>query len=181
MRSMKMMKAAQRGFTLIELMIVVAIIGILAAVALPAYQDYTARAQATEGMTLLGGLKVPLSEALSNNVMGDACSTADEVDEVKDADGKVTTAYKAAGVLNKSNNYVTFGKYVKEITAKHEGAGDAAKCHLTAEFNATGVSDKLAAKKLRFTYTPANGNWECTTDIESAGIRPKTCKQDTIS
>ncbi|HEV7929724.1 MAG TPA: pilin, partial [Nitrosospira sp.] len=53
-----MKQQAQKGFTLIELMIVVAIIGILAAVALPAYQDYTARAQATEAMTLLGGLKV---------------------------------------------------------------------------------------------------------------------------
>jgi type IV pilus assembly protein PilA len=56
------MKKVQQGFTLIELMIVVAIIGILAAIAIPAYQDYTIRAQVSEGLNLGGGAKTAVSE-----------------------------------------------------------------------------------------------------------------------
>jgi len=59
------MKSVQKGFTLIELMIVVAIIGILAAIAIPAYQDYTIRAQVTEGLNLAGAVKASVAETYS--------------------------------------------------------------------------------------------------------------------
>src|SRR5215470_17245280 len=60
------MKKVQQGFTLIELMIVVAIIGILAAIAIPAYQDYTVRAQVSEGLNLAAAAKAAVAESYLN-------------------------------------------------------------------------------------------------------------------
>ncbi len=68
LRKINTIKAkTQKGFTLIELMITVAIVGILAAVALPAYQDYTIRAQVSEGFSLAGGIQTAESEYYANN------------------------------------------------------------------------------------------------------------------
>ncbi|MFM7461066.1 MAG: pilin [Burkholderiales bacterium] len=69
-----MKKQIQQGFTLIELMIVVAIIGILAAVAIPAYQDYTAKAQTTEAINLMGGLKGPVVLSIEQNGLAAGCA-----------------------------------------------------------------------------------------------------------
>jgi len=62
-----MLKQVQKGFTLIELMIVIAIIGILAAIAIPAYQDYTIRAQASEGLTVASAVQVAIADYYAQN------------------------------------------------------------------------------------------------------------------
>ena len=104
------MKKMQKGFTLIELMIVVAIIGILAAIAIPAYQDYTIRAQVSEGMTLAAAAKAAVAETYLNtgvapNNREEAGMSADATDTfgkyvsaVEVADGAITITYDGADV-----------------------------------------------------------------------------------
>lgn len=102
------MRKIQQGFTLIELMIVVAIIGILAAVAIPAYGDYTARAQAAEAMVLMDGLKTPMTEAYTadsswNLLNMSAVTTGKYVSAVSSNATKttLTATFKTTGVSNK--------------------------------------------------------------------------------
>ena len=91
------MTKLQKGFTLIELMIVVAIIGILAAIAIPAYQDYTIRSQVTEGLNLAGAVKAAVAETYADR-------------------GAWPLDNKAAGIVdNTGNGVVPSGKYVTKI------------------------------------------------------------------
>ena len=98
------MKTMQKGFTLIELMIVVAIIAILAAIALPAYQDYTRRSRVTEGLSLAGGSKTSVAEYYTSNTKWPKNNTSaglasanqikgNAVTSVTVSNGKITVAF----------------------------------------------------------------------------------------
>src|ERR1700752_4520841 len=102
------MKACRRGFTLIETMIVVSIIGILAAIAIPAYQDYTIRSKVSEGLMLASSAKTAISQAYLSNDMTLLGAAADDWNaafvpskyggniQADDDTGVITVTYAAA-------------------------------------------------------------------------------------
>ena len=139
----------QQGFTLIELMIVVAIIGILAAIAIPAYQDYIARSQVSEASTLIGGARTAIEEDVAQN-----------------------GAFPTTAELN-SLGVRMGGQYVTTLTTTPGASSDGV---LTATFKATNVSAGIQGGTLVYARG-TDGDWECQASASSLDDKylPKPC------
>ncbi|HFB5361360.1 TPA: pilin [Neisseria gonorrhoeae] len=135
------MNTLQKGFTLIELMIVIAIVGILAAVALPAYQDYTARAQVSEAILLAEGQKSAVTEYYLNN-------------------GKWPEDNTSAGVASPASNIK--GKYVQKVEVNN-GV-------VTATMASSNVNKEIKDKKLSLWAKREDGSvkWFCGQPVTRA-------------
>ncbi|HEY6455340.1 MAG TPA: pilin [Steroidobacteraceae bacterium] len=107
------MKSVQKGFTLIELMIVVAIIGILAAIAIPAYQDYTVRSQVTEGLNLSGAVETGAAEYFANTGSFPATLSAAGISSAPS--GKYVTSVDVAA--GSGSITITYGNQVNSQAA----------------------------------------------------------------
>lgn len=145
---------AQKGFTLIELMIVVAIIGILAAIAIPAYQNYTKRAQISEGLNLAGGAKAAVAEFYSSN-------------------NALPTTNEAAGLAAKN---AIKGNAVSEVGVGTDGNGTAGVIQITYTEKVDGTKNKLL---LSPTTSTGGVQWRCkpaTTNGVDTKFLPTNCR-----
>lgn len=148
------MKQVQKGFTLIELMIVVAIIGILAAVAIPAYQDYIARSQMSEAMTLASGLKTNVSEVFSQK----GTCPANE-----------TNGIAASADIN--------GNYVDNVVTGGTGTA-AGGCTIVATMKSADVANGIQGESLTLTLSNADAGsyvWACTSTADDKYL-PSACQ-----
>lgn len=145
------MRKMQQGFTLIELMIVVAIIGILAAIAIPAYQDYTIRAKVSEPMTFLDAAKVSMAEYYQSQ-------------------GQMPPTGTAAGV-----NTTATSQYIQSISYTQDSTSQA---HITLAVTST-LHSSLAGDTIVLQGT-ANGSgiidWDCTGGTLLAKYKPANCR-----
>ena len=142
------MKKRTEGFTLIELMIVVAIIGILASLALPAYQDYMARSQVSEAVTLLSGAKTPVSEYIYDKGAAPDAATFNDLVPVRQ------------------------GKYVESMVL----AGTISNLVLTATMKPTQVSPPIQGRTITLTTTDMGKSWLCGAGTVSPRFLPAACR-----